>query len=109
MTTPDPTLQSAERRLLAFLCVVLAVLQILDLHSTLLAARLGRDELNPSILWLVSHLGFMPAVVAFKAMAVALITFYYLVVSTFKRMLWPAISLVPVCAAYVTVVINNYS
>jgi hypothetical protein len=105
----DPSLQRSERRLLAFLCIVLAVLQVLDLHSTLLAMQAGRSETNPLILWLIGQVGSTPAVVAFKATAVGVLVGYYLVVSRFRRMLWPSISLIPICAAYITVVLNNYS
>jgi hypothetical protein len=109
LTTPDPILQNAERRLLAFLCIVLALLQLLDLHSTLRAASAGRTEANPIILSLIDWLGFVPAVFLFKAGAVAVVGGYYAVVSQFHRMFWPSISLIPVCAAYLTVVFNNYS
>lgn len=107
--TLDPSLRLAERRLLAFLCTVLVVLQVFDLHSSLRAAEAGRSETNPLILWLIGHLGFVSAVVTFKAFAAAVVGGYYLVVSTFERMLWPSISLIPVCAVYITVVVNNYS
>jgi hypothetical protein len=109
MATPDLTLQRAQRRLLAFLCIVLALLQVLDLHSTLRAADAGRSETNPLILWAVAHVGFTPAVIAFKAAALAVIGGYYLVVSHFNRLLLPSMSLIPVCAAYIAVVLNNYS
>lgn len=109
MKTPDPVLQRSERRLLAFMCILLALLQVLDLHSSLHAAGEGRSETNPLILWLVAHVGFSPAVVAFKTAALAVLAAYYHVVSGFNRMLWPSISLIPVCAAYVAVVLNNYS
>ena len=91
------------------LCLVLAGLQILDLHSTLQAASAGRSESNPAILWTIAHVGFVPAVIAFKAAALAAIGGYYLVVSNFNRMLLPSMSLIPVCAAYIAVVLNNYS
>lgn len=107
--TLDPSLRLAEHRLLAFLCIVLVVLQAFDLHSTLRAADAGRTESNPLILWLTGHLGFVSAVIVFKAFAAAVIGGYYLVVSTFERMLWPSISLIPVCAVYITVVVNNYA
>jgi hypothetical protein len=106
---PDPSLQRSERRLLAFICIVLAFLQMLDLHSTLLAMQAGRSEANPLIFWLIGYFGSMPAMVACKAVALGVLVGYYLVVSRFRRMLWPSISLIPVCAAYVAVVLNNYS
>lgn len=109
MKQPDLTLQSSERSLLTFLCVALVILQIFDLHSSLLAATTGRSESNPLILALIAHIGFVPALVAFKSASIAVIAGYFLVVRRFERTLWPAISLVPVCAAYITVVINNYS
>jgi hypothetical protein len=109
MKARNTSLQHSQRRLLAFLCTVLALLQILDLHSTLLAMQAGRSEANPVIFWLIGHIGAMPAVAAFKAAALGVLVGYYLVVSRFRRMLWPSISLIPVCAAYVAVVLNNYS
>jgi len=109
LNTPDPTLQRSERRLLAFLCAALALLQVLDLHSSLHAAEAGRYETNPVILWVIAHVGFGPGVFAFKAFALFILALYYRVVSGFDRMLWPAISLIPVCAAYIAVVLNNYS
>lgn len=109
MKTPDPTLQRSERRLLAFLCVALAFLQVLDLHSSLRAAEAGRTETNPIILWAIAHIGFGPSVFAFKTAALLILALYYRVVSGFNRLLWPAISLIPVCAAYIAVVLNNYS
>jgi hypothetical protein len=109
LKTPDPTLQRSERRLLAFLCVALALLQVLDLHSSLRAAATGRSETNPMILWAIAHIGFKPGVFAFKASAIVILAVYYRVVSSFDRMLWPSISLMPVCAAYAAVVLNNYS
>lgn len=109
MKTPDPILQRSERQLLAFLCVALAFLQVLDLHSSLRAAESGRTETNPVILWAIAHIGFGPGVLTFKAAALLILAVYYRVVSGFDRMLWPAISLIPVCAAYIAVVLNNYS
>ncbi|WP_371765557.1 DUF5658 family protein [Massilia sp.] len=109
MKTPDPVLQRSERKLLAFLCIALAVLQVMDLHSSLRAAQSGRSELNPVILWLIAHVGFGPGVFAFKAVVLIVLGLYYRVVSGFNRMLWPSISLIPVCAAYIAVVLNNYS
>lgn len=109
MNTPDLSLQRAERRLLAFLCIALVLLQVLDLHSSLQAESAGRSETNRLILWGIAHLGFAPAVIAFKAAALALIGGYYLIVRSFNRMLWQSISLIPVCAAYIAVVFNNYS
>jgi hypothetical protein len=108
VNVPGLSLQHAERRLLALLCAALALLQVLDLHSTHLAAQAGRSETNPFILALAANVGFMPAVAAFKAGSIAVIGAYYLVIRTFKRTFWPAVSLIPVCAAYVTVVFNNY-
>jgi hypothetical protein len=107
--TPDPVLQRSERKLLAFLCIALALLQVMDLHSSLLAAEAGRSELNPVILWLIAHVGFGPGVFTFKAVVLIVLGLYYRVVSGFDRMLWPSISLIPVCAAYIAVVLNNYS
>jgi hypothetical protein len=109
LKTPGPTLQRSERRLLAFLCVALAFLQVLDLHSSLRAADTGRSETNPMILWAIAHIGFGPGVFVFKASALLILALYYRVVSGFDRMLWPSISLIPVCAAYIAVVLNNYS
>lgn len=109
MKTPDPVLQRSERKLLAFLCIALAVLQVMDLHSSIKAAAAGRSELNPVILWLIAHVGFGPGVFAFKSVVLVVVAMYYRVVSRFDRMLWPSISLIPVCAAYIAVVLNNYS
>jgi hypothetical protein len=109
LTTSDLSTRLAERRLLACLCIVLVLLQILDLHSTMRAYAAGRSETNPLILWLTGHLGLAPAVVLFKMCAATVIAGYYLVVSNFERTLWPSVSLIPVCAVYVTVIVNNYS
>jgi hypothetical protein len=92
-----------------FLCIALAILQVLDLHSTLLAMRAGRSETNPLILWLIGHAGSTPAVIALKVAALGVLVGYYRIVRHFRRILWPSISLIPVCAAYITVVLNNYS
>jgi len=109
LTTSDPSIRVAERRLLACLCIALVLLQVFDLHSTMCAYAAGRSETNPLILWLTGHLGLGPAVVLFKMFAATVIAVYYLVVSNFERTFWPSISLVPVCAVYVTVIVNNYS
>jgi hypothetical protein len=98
-----------ERRAFACLCLALVALQAFDLHSTLRAAAAGRSETNPLILWASAHLGFVPAVVALKTLAIAVIALYYLVVGRFQRTGLPAMSLVPVCAVYIAVVVNNYS
>jgi len=57
----------------------------------------------------IAHIGFGPGVFVFKASALLILALYYRVVSGFDRMLWPSISLIPVCAAYIAVVLNNYS
>lgn len=98
-----------ERQLLAGLCILLALLQVFDWHSTLRAAGSGRGEINPLILGLAACIGFTAAVTAAKSAALVLIAAYYLVVSRFGRALWPSVSLVAVCVAYAAVVLNNYS
>jgi hypothetical protein len=65
--------------------------------------------MNPVMLWTMAYVGFVAAVIAFKAAALAILGAYYLVVSQFNRILLPSMSLVPVCAAYIAIVLNNYS
>lgn len=109
LTKPVFRAQHAERRPLVYLCLVLAVLQLFDLHSTLRAAGGGRSETNPFVLLAIARFGFTPAVILFKVVALAIIGAYYRVVSRFDRTLWPSVSLLPVCATYLAIVLNNYS
>lgn len=86
-----------------------AVLQILDGHSTYLAIAQGRAEMNPLILWLASTVGLLLAVGIAKALALVITGFYFKVSQPYlskKRLLVP---LACVVAAYTVVVINNYS
>jgi hypothetical protein len=108
VTTQELTIRSGHR-LLAVLCILLAILQLADLHSSLLAASLGRTETNPAIVWLIAKVGFVPAVLCFKAGALLLLWIYFRAVSGFERVTLPVITMAPVCAAYFLVVVNNYS
>jgi len=109
VTTPFHAPQHRDHRILARLCLLLALLQVFDLHSTFHAAHNGRSETNPVLLWVISRIGFTPAMIVSKAAALFVIGVYYGVVSRFGRMLWPSISLVPVCGVYIAIVLNNYS
>ena len=104
-----PRPQHVDRPLLACLCLFLALLQILDLHSSLRAANAGRAETNPVILWAMPFVGFAPAVIVCKVTALAIIGAYHRVMSRANRKLQPVIVLAPVCAAYTVIVLNNYS
>ena len=57
----------------------------------------------------ISRVGFVPAVIAFKAVALAITGCNYRVVGRFDKTLWPSVSLLPVCVTYGAVVLNNYS
>lgn len=109
MATSNHSLHRVEHRLLTGLCCLLALLQLLDLHSSLRAAGRGRIETNPAVVWGICHFGLTWALIAFKATALAIICAYHTIVGSFDRVLWPSIALLVVCAIYGVVVINNYS
>lgn len=108
MSAAVPIPKQVERRVLAGLCIALAFLQLLDLHSSLHAAKMGRGETNPLILWAIGRIGFTHAIVAFKAASLAVLGIYYRVVRRFEQLLLPTLTLLPVCSAYVGVVLHNY-
>ena len=108
MTTRYRRPERTGHRFLACLCLLLALLQVLDLHSTLRAAHEGRTETNPALLWVIARVGFTLALFISKMAAFAITGAYYVVVSSFSRTLWLSISLVPVCVAYIAIVLNNY-
>lgn len=89
--------------------VTLAVLQVLDFHSTLLAMREGRSETNPLILSVAGHIGLLPAVSVFKIAALFLTVAYFYYARDKKRGFFMSIPLYSVIFIYAITVLNNYS
>lgn len=101
--------QLKDRYAVGVLCLVLAVLQILDLHSSLHAAASGRTESNPLIRWTMSQIGFVPALVVFKLVALVCVGAYYMA-SRKLRWGWRSSRLLLVISlVYLAIVLNNYS
>lgn len=109
LTISNTTKQRHQRRILVVVCVVLALLQFLDLHSSLRAAAAGRSETNPLILWVIGYVGFTSAVVLFKCVALGLILVSYRVCLTLPHLSMPLTLLVSLCGVQSVVVLNNYS
>lgn len=89
--------------------VALAVLQVLDFHSTLLALRDGRSETNPLILSVAGYIGVIPAVSVFKIAALFLTAGYFYYARYKKRGFFMSIPLYVVIFIYAITVLNNYS
>ena len=92
-----------------YLFAIIAMLQVLDWHSTFRALGQGREELNPAILWLAGYLGMAAAVIATKLVALVITAGYYRVSAPYhaRNVLLMPLSLVAL--AYLVVVLNNYS
>ncbi|MCC7005701.1 MAG: hypothetical protein IT497_03520 [Ottowia sp.] len=97
-------------RTIPFLFLSLAVLQLLDMHSTL-AAPQGRAEQNNFIAWLANNLGMELAVFLIKMLDLMVIGLFYGVWKKshgiFNKQFFVCLSLI--VAAYVLVVTSNYS
>lgn len=89
--------------------VILACLQLLDWHSTVLAIADGRQEQNPLILGLANAVGLISAVSIFKAVALLLTAIYFAFSKQYrKNALYKAV-LYCVLIVYSITIINNYS
>jgi hypothetical protein len=89
--------------------LALAILQVLDFHSTVLAMQQGRDETNPLILSVAVHIGLLPAVSVFKIAALLLTVAYFYYAKGKRRGLFMSIPLYSVIFIYAVTVLNNYS
>lgn len=89
--------------------VLLGALQLLDLHSTLLALTAGHSETNLLILKLSHSIGIHFAVIFYKAIALGIIFLYFKFSQHVKTKRYVAIPLAILIAVYAAVVLNNYS
>jgi len=100
---------SVAKRSLLCILFILAVFQILDLHSTL-TKSINQTETNPAINRLAEYIGFTYSVCFFKLLAFFCIYVIYRV--TFKT--FPEYTkqvcffLSPVALFYVVIIFNNY-
>lgn len=89
--------------------LTLAILQVLDFHSTVLAMQQGRSETNPLILSVAGQIGLLPAVSVFKIVALLLTVAYFYYAKDKKRGFFIFIPLYSVICIYAVTVLNNYS
>lgn len=92
-----------------YLFAIIAILQVLDWHSTFRALGQGREELNPAILWLAVHLGMAGAVTVVKLIALAITAGYFRLSTPYHARNRLLVPLTLVALAYLVVVLNNYS
>ena len=90
------------------LFIAIAILQLLDWHSTFRALGKGAGEANPYILSLAKIVGLMPAVSLFKIIALLLTALYFSASRKhqFKKVL--SVPLGIIAFFYSIVVYNNY-
>ncbi len=97
-------------RAIPFLFLALTVLQLLDMHSTLIAAQ-GRVEQNSLIAWLAHHFGMEGVVPLIKILDLAIIGLFFSVWKkshgTFNKQFFVCLTLI--VSAYILVVMNNYN
>jgi hypothetical protein len=108
MKSFELTQGAAGRSFVKFLFGAILLLQVLDLHSTLIALH-KRTEINQLILQIATAIGLPFAVVVVKLLATLSICLLIRVWSRSRGMNAPvAVALVVMCLAYGTTVINNY-
>lgn len=97
-------------RAIPFLFLALAVLQLCDMHSTLIAAQ-GRGEQNSSIVWLANSLSIEWAVPLVKMLDLVVIGLFFGAWKRsggiFNKQIFVCLTLIAV--VYIFVVTNNYS
>ena len=77
MPLQSPPAHSLARKSIPYLFTLLFVAQVLDLHSTLIGIATSRTEQNQLITWLALQIGFTPAIICFKAIAIATLVWFY--------------------------------
>ena len=89
----------------------LALLQVLDLHSTLVGVYLGGGHLsesNPTVLWLAHWTGFIGAIVLVKLACAVIIFLAYLRLAKGGRWSPMRLSLYMATIFYTAIVFKNY-
>jgi DNA-binding LytR/AlgR family response regulator len=108
MNSFELTQGAAGRPFIKLLFGAILLLQVLDMHSTLIALH-KRAETNQLILQIATAVGLPFAVVVVKLLATVSISLLIRVWSRSRGMDAPvAVALVVMCLAYGTTVIHNY-
>tara|TARA_Y100000114_G_C11577580_1_gene239478 strand:- start:11 stop:349 length:339 start_codon:yes stop_codon:yes gene_type:complete len=99
----------AASNLTRSLVLTLCALQIADADSTVRALKVGREEQNLLIVQLSGHVGIVPAVLVFKALAICLTAIYFVTLARRSEGLKKNVPLIAVTLCYCLIVFNNYS